>query len=89
MYLDQQTHNEVAEAFQLHIKDTKSADLQIGILTERIRLVTDEIHRRPIDRQLRMLLMQLVGKRRSLLNYLRETDSSRYRTLSTKIGMAQ
>jgi small subunit ribosomal protein S15 len=72
---------------RLHETDTGSPEVQIAILTERIRHLTEhmKVHKKDFHSQ-RGLLM-LVGRRRRLLDYLRRNDVERYRALIAKLGI--
>ena len=72
---------------RLHETDTGSAEVQIAILTERIRHLTEhmKVHKKDFHTQ-RGLLM-LVGRRRRLLDYLRRNDVERYRSIIAKLGI--
>jgi small subunit ribosomal protein S15 len=72
---------------RLHETDTGSAEVQIAILTERIRHLTEhmKVHKKDFHTQ-RGLLM-LVGRRRRLLDYLRRNDIERYRSIIAKLGI--
>jgi small subunit ribosomal protein S15 len=87
MSLDKGTKEEITKKFQLHEKDTGSADVQIAILTERITELTDHLKRFPKDHNSRLSLLKLVGQRRRLLDYLNSTDTKRYQTLITKLKL--
>ena len=87
MSLDKGTKEEITKKFQLHEKDTGSADVQIAILTERITELTDHLKRSPKDFASRLSLLKLVGQRRRLLDYLNSTDTKRYQTLITKLKL--
>jgi small subunit ribosomal protein S15 len=87
MSLDKGTKEEITKKFQLHEKDTGSADVQIAILTERITELTDHLKRMPKDHASRLALLKLVGQRRRLLDYLNSTDTSRYQSLITKLKL--
>ena len=67
--------------FQLHDKDTGSADVQIALLTERITQLTSHFNTHGKDFGSRQGLLKLVGNRRRLLNYLRVQDNAKYREL--------
>ena len=62
MSLDKGTKEEITKKFQLHEKDTGSADVQIAILTERITELTDHLKRSPKDHASRLALLKLVGQ---------------------------
>jgi small subunit ribosomal protein S15 len=87
MSLDKSTKDEVTKKFQLHEKDTGSADVQIALLTERIADLQEHLKRHPKDQGTRLSLLKLVGHRRKLLNYLNSTDTSRYQQLVNKLGL--
>ena len=87
MSLDKGTKEEITKKFQLHEKDTGSADVQIAILTERIAELTDHLKRTSKDYNSRLALLKLVGQRRRLLDYLNSTDTKRYQALITKLNL--
>jgi small subunit ribosomal protein S15 len=72
---------------KLHEKDTGSADVQVALLTERIRQLTEHLRAHRKDYHSQRGLMKLVGQRRRLLRYLSRTDTARYRALITKLGL--
>ena len=87
MSLDKGTKEEITKKFQLHEKDTGSADVQIALLTEKIIELTEHLSRAPKDHKNRLALLKLVGQRRRLLDYLNSTDTSRYQSLITKLNL--
>ncbi|MBI5345593.1 MAG: 30S ribosomal protein S15 [Chlamydiae bacterium] len=87
MTLDKGTKDEITKKFQLHDKDTGSADVQIAILTERIAELTEHLKIAPKDHSSRLALLKLVGQRRKLLDYLNSTDTKRYQTLITRLNL--
>jgi len=87
MSLDKGTKEEITKKFQLHEKDTGSADVQIAILTERIAELTEHLKMAPKDHSSRLALLKLVGQRRKLLDYLNSTDTKRYQTLIQKLKL--
>ena len=78
---------EVLERFARHPGDTGSPEVQVALLTARIRHLTEhmKVHKKDFHTQ-RGLLM-LVGQRRRLLDYLRATDIERYRSLIAELGL--
>jgi len=68
-------------------KDTGSAEVQIAIFSERISHLTDHLKAHKRDQSSRRGLLQLVGKRRRLLNYLQREDVERYRAVVAKLGL--
>ena len=87
MSLDKGTKEEITKKFQLHEKDTGSADVQIAILTERIAELTIHLKRAPKDHNSRLALLKLVGQRRKLLEYLNSTDTERYKNLIKRLNL--
>ncbi len=87
MSLDKGTKEEITKKFQLHEKDTGSADVQIAILSERITELTDHLKLAPKDHSSRLALLKLVGQRRKLLDYLNSTDTKRYQSLIIRLNL--
>jgi len=77
----------VIETNRQHDKDTGSPEVQIGIFSERINHLTEHLKMHAHDHHSRRGLLQLVGKRRRLLNYLQRNDIERYRALISKLGL--
>jgi small subunit ribosomal protein S15 len=67
--------------------DTGSAEVQVGILTERIKELTDHLKANKHDFMARRGLLQMVGKRKRLLKYIAASDSQAYLTLIKKLGI--
>lgn len=67
--------------------DTGSPEVQVAILTERIRNLTDHFKGHAKDNHSRRGLLMMVNKRRSLLDYLRKKDGQRYLDLIAKLGL--
>lgn len=89
MSLDKGTKEEITKKFQLHEKDTGSADVQIAILSERIAEINEHLKRESKDIVSRLTLMKLVGQRRKLLDYLNSTDTQRYQSLVKRLNLRQ
>ncbi len=87
MSLDKGTKEEITKKFQLHEKDTGSADVQIAILTERIAELSEHLKLSPKDHNSRLALLKLVGQRRKLLDYLNSTDTKRYQSLIVRLNL--
>ncbi len=87
MSLHKGTKEEITKKFQLHEKDTGSADVQIALLTERIAELTEHLKVNTKDHASRLALLKLVGQRRRLLDYLNSTDTQRYQALITKLKL--
>ena len=67
--------------------DTGSPEVQIAILTERIRELTEHLKANHKDHHSRRGLLKMVGQRRGLLDYLKKVDIERYRTLIERLGI--
>lgn len=67
--------------------DTGSPEVQIAILTERIRELTEHLKQNPKDHHSRRGLLKMVGKRRGLLDYLKKNDIEAYRDLIVRLGI--
>jgi small subunit ribosomal protein S15 len=78
---------EIVQANRRHDADSGSPDVQIAILTERVRQLTEHLKTAPKDYATRRGLLQLVGKRSALLRYLARTDASRYQALIARLGI--
>jgi small subunit ribosomal protein S15 len=75
------------EGFRLHERDTGSADVQIALLTERINQLTEHLQKNKKDHSSRRGLLMMVGQRRRLLDYLHNTDVSRYQSITKKLKL--
>lgn len=78
---------EIAESTRLHGSDTGSTDVQIALLTERIRQLTEHLRVHRKDFHSRRGLMKIVGRRRRLLGYLSRTEPERYKALIAQLGI--
>lgn len=78
---------ELIANFRLHEKDTGSPEVQIAILSERIGNLTEHFKTHKKDHHSRRGLLKLVGRRRSLLNYLRENERERYQEVVSRLGL--
>ena len=85
MLKDQKTS--IIEANRTHETDTGSPEVQVAILTERIAQLTEHLKQHPQDNHSRRGLLMMVGKRRSLLDYLAKKDINRYRAIVAKLGL--
>ena len=77
----------VIEANRTHETDTGSPEVQIAVLSARIQELTEHLKANPKDHHSRRGLLKMVGKRRGLLDYLKEKDINRYRELIEKLGI--
>ena len=87
MTLDATQKREIIDRFRQHESDTGSTEVQVAILSERISYLTDHFKTHAKDHHSRRGLIKLVGQRRRLLNYLKNKDIDRYRTLIEQLGL--
>ncbi len=86
MILKEKKTNIITE-YQTHEGDTGSPEVQVAILTARINELNDHLKLHKKDHHSRRGLLKMVGQRRSMLNYLKNIDIERYRTLISKLGL--
>ncbi|MBU1162502.1 MAG: 30S ribosomal protein S15 [Proteobacteria bacterium] len=75
------------EQFKVHENDTGSPEVQVGLLTHRISYLTEHLKIHKKDHHSRRGLLILVGRRRRLLNYVKNKDVKRYRTIIEALGL--
>jgi len=85
--LDKDRKTGLIQEYQSREGDTGSTEVQVALLTERIRQLTDHMRSNRHDYHTQRGLLQLVGQRRRLLNYLSREDVSRYNTLIKRLGL--
>lgn len=78
---------DAVEKYGKSSNDTGTPEVQIAIFTQRINALTDHLKSHRKDHSTRRGLLQLVGKRRRLLNYLMDRDIERYRTIIAELGI--
>lgn len=78
---------ELVETYGNHADDTGTPEVQIAIFTKRIEHLTEHLEDHPNDNSTRQGLLDLVGKRRRLLNYLQENEIERYRTIRDELEL--
>ena len=81
------TENQDLQRLQMHAKDTGSADVQIALLTRRINQLTEHLKDHVKDHSSRRGLLQMVARRRKLLDYLKRTASDRYKSVIEKLNL--
>lgn len=79
--------NSTIKKFRIHDKDTGSTKVQIALLTDRIEHLNKHFASFPKDYASRMGLMQCVGQRRKLLDYLKCQDETQYKTMVSSLGL--
>lgn len=87
MALELQAKQELIQNYQVHEKDTGSPEVQVAILTQRISDLNAHLRTHKKDFHSRRGLLQMVGKRRALLGYLRKTEPERYVALVDRLGL--
>lgn len=87
MPLNQEKKTELINKYKLHDSDTGSPEVQIAILTERINYLTAHLQEHKKDHHSRRGLLKMVGQRRGLLNYLKDKDLNRYRSIIDSLGI--
>ena len=85
--MDTATKASLKEQFRLHERDTGSAEVQVALLTERIKDLTEHLKLHRKDHSSRRGLIMMVSQRRRLLDYLNDRDSKRYRALIERLGL--
>jgi small subunit ribosomal protein S15 len=81
------TKSAAIEKNRLHETDTGSSQVQVAVLTERINYLTDHFRQHAKDHHGRRGLLRMVGKRRSLLDYLKREDVESYRKIVSDLGL--
>ncbi len=79
--------NEIIEKFKTHESDTGSSEVQIALLTDRIKYLTEHFKVHKKDHHSRQGLLKLVGQRRSLLDYLKKKDVNKYRKILKELDL--
>lgn len=87
MPLARETKETLISSFAVNQGDTGSPEVQIALLTERIKDLTEHLRRFPKDNHSRRGLLKLVGQRRRLLAYLVRKDNARYRAVIARLGL--
>jgi len=85
--VDQAVKAEVKNEYKLHEQDTGSAEVQVALLSSRIKELTDHLKTHKKDHSSRRGLIMMVNKRRKLLNYVQKKDEGRYKELIGKLGL--
>ena len=78
---------EIIKKFKTHDSDTGSPEVQIALLSERINYLTEHFRTHKKDHHSRRGLLKIVGQRRRLLDYLKNKDVERYRTIIKELGI--
>ena len=87
MAFPKERKSEIIDSYRTHDSDTGSPEVQVAILSERIRYLTEHFKIHAKDHHSRRGLLKLVGQRRRLLDYLKGKDTERYSQLITRLGI--
>ncbi len=87
MALTQQQKQELMSDYQVHETDTGSADLQVAMLSHRIKQLSEHLQKNKKDYASRQGLLKMIGRRKRLLGYIQKHDVERYRSLIQKLGI--
>ncbi|MFO7897290.1 MAG: 30S ribosomal protein S15 [Candidatus Cloacimonadales bacterium] len=87
MALKKQAKEAIMAEFKLHDSDTGSPEVQVALLTSRIKEITDHLKTHKKDFHSRRGLLKLIGQRRRLLDYIAKKDIERYRKLIAALGL--
>jgi small subunit ribosomal protein S15 len=79
--------SDLINSYRVHDSDTGSPEVQIALLSNRITYLTEHFKLHAKDHHSRRGLLKLVGRRRRLLDYLKKTDVTRYRSIIDKLGI--
>lgn len=85
--LSKEQKTQIIKEFQKDEKDTGSAEVQIAILTQRIKELTEHLKENKKDHSSRRGLFKMIRRRKGLLNYLMKNDIERYREVIEKLGL--
>ncbi len=87
MSLDKDAKHKIISEFKVHDMDTGSPEVQVALLSEKINYLTEHFKVHKKDHHSRRGLLRMVSRRRRLLDYLRASDTDRYRSLISKLGI--
>lgn len=87
MSLTVERKSELVQTYRTHDTDTGSPEVQIAILSEKIAYLTEHFKTHAKDHHSRRGLLRMVGRRRRLLDYLKDKDVARYRSIIDRLGI--
>lgn len=82
-----QTKEKTIQEFAIKKGDTGSPDVQVALLTHRIKSLSEHLKKNPKDKHSQRGLMLMVGRRRRLLDYLKRTSQERYQAILKRLGL--
>lgn len=85
--MENATKTELKETYRLHESDTGSVEVQVALLSQRVKELTSHLKQFKKDHSSRRGLILMVSRRRRLLDYLRRKDEARYRNLIERLGL--
>ena len=85
--MEKTRRQEVIESYRIHNKDTGSAEVQVALLTERINGLTEHFKAHKKDHHSRRGLLMMVGKRKRLLEYIKNNSVQKYADLISRLGL--
>ncbi|HIE11513.1 MAG TPA: 30S ribosomal protein S15 [Kiritimatiellae bacterium] len=85
--MDAETKQTIKQEFQIHKRDTGSVEVQVALLTQRIKELTEHLRVHRKDNSSRRGMLMLVNRRRKLLDYLKRKDIQRYQALIQRLGL--
>ena len=85
--MEKELKTQIITDYARHEGDTGSSEVQIALLTERINHLNDHLKANPNDKHSRHGLLKMVGKRKGLLDYLKQSDLEGYRNLIARLGL--
>ena len=85
--LDKENKLDIIKKYQIHENDSGSPEVQIAILSERIRLLTEHLKVHKKDHHSRVGLLKMIGLRRRQLKYLKDKDPNRYKKVIASLGI--
>lgn len=87
MTMNPEQKNGIIQQYKVHETDTGSPEVQVALLTSRIVHLTEHLREHKKDHHSRRGLMKMVGRRRRLLDYMKQTDINRYRAIIEKLNL--
>ncbi len=87
MALDYDRKQAIIDEFKINEKDTGSVEVQVAVLSAKIRQITEHLRTHPKDYHTRVGLMKMIGRRRSFLNYLMKNRPNVYKEMIEKLGI--